>query len=55
MELYLHKLKIGETSTTFVNRKRGESSVNVNLIYKSFIGLIKIFLKKKNYFNFRDR
>ena len=55
MELHLHKLKIGETSTTFVNRKRGESSVNVNLIYKSFIGLIKIYLKKKNYFNFRDR
>ena len=55
MELHLHKLKIGETSTTFVNRKRGESSINVNLIYKSFIGLIKIYLKKKNYFNFRDR
>ena len=48
MELYLNKLKIGETSTIFVNRKRGESSVNMSLIYKSFIGLIKIYLKKKN-------
>jgi dolichol-phosphate mannosyltransferase len=47
MELYLHKLNIGETHTIFVNRKRGESSVNINLIYKSFIGLIKIYLKKK--------
>jgi dolichol-phosphate mannosyltransferase len=47
MELWLNKLKIGETSTIFINRNRGESSVNLNLIYKSFIGLIKIYLKKK--------
>ena len=47
MELYLHKCKINETSTIFVNRKRGESSVNISLIYKSFIGLMKIYFKKK--------
>ena len=54
MELYLMKLNIGETSTIFVNRKRGESSVNLNLIYKSFMGLIKIYLKKKYYSNHRN-
>ena len=54
MELYLNKLNIGETSTIFVNRKRGESSVNMSLIYKSFIGLIKIYLKKKYYSNHRN-
>ena len=51
MELYLNKLNIGETSTIFVNRKRGESSVNMSLIYKSFIGLIKIYFKKKKYYS----
>jgi dolichol-phosphate mannosyltransferase len=56
MELHLNKLNIDETSTIFVNRKRGESSVNMNLIYKSFIGLIKIYLKKRNYYsNYRDK
>lgn len=52
MVLYFHKLNIAETSTIFVNRKRGESSVNINLIYKSFIGLIKLYLNKKNYYKF---
>jgi len=56
MELHLNELNIDETSTIFVNRKRGESSVNMNLIYKSFIGLIKIYLKKRNYYsNYRDK
>jgi dolichol-phosphate mannosyltransferase len=51
MALHLNKLNIDETSTIFVNRKRGESSVNMNLIYKSFIGLINIYLKKRNYYS----
>jgi len=46
MELWLNKLNIGETCTTFINRNRGESSVNLHLIYRSFVGLIKIYLKK---------
>ena len=48
VELYFNNFKIGETKSTFVNRIRGESSVNFNEIYKSLIGLFKIYkLKKK--------
>ena len=35
--------QIKETSSKFVNRSRGESSVNLNEIVNSFIGLIKIY------------
>jgi len=49
--LNINKFKIHEVSTVFVNRKRGESSVNLRLILQSFIGLIKLFLIKKNYKN----
>ena len=44
--LYLKKFKIDETPTIFINRKRGESSVNLRLIFSSFIGLIRIYVKK---------
>ena len=40
-------LKIGEVPTIFINRKRGESSVNLSLIVQSLIGLIKLYLIKK--------
>ena len=43
------KLKINEIKTIFVNRVRGESSVNFKLILNSFVGLIKLYLIKKNY------
>ena len=49
--LNINKLKIHEVSTVFINRKRGESSVNLKLIFQSFFGLIKLFLIKKNYIN----
>ena len=40
--------KIEELSTTFVNRTRGESSVNLRLIIQSLLGLIKLtFIKHK--------
>ncbi len=42
-------LKINEIKTIFVNRVRGESSVNFKLILNSFVGLIKLYLIKKNY------
>ena len=42
-------LKINEIKTVFVNRVRGESSVNFKLILNSFVGLIKLYLIKKNY------
>ena len=38
--------KIEEVPSIFVNRKRGESSVNLNLILASFVGLLKLFLIK---------
>ena len=48
VELYYNNFQIIETSSKFVNRSRGESSVNLNEIVNSFIGLIKIYkLKKK--------
>ena len=47
VELYYNNFKINETSSKFVNRTRGESSVNLNEIIKSLIGLIKIY-KLKN-------
>ena len=42
-------LKINEIKTIFVNRVRGESSVNFKLILNSLTGLIKLYLIKKNY------
>ena len=43
--------KIGETHSTFINRKRGESSVNLGLLLNSFWGLIKLFLIKINIYS----
>jgi dolichol-phosphate mannosyltransferase len=45
-KIYSHNLKISELPTVFVNRKRGESSLNFSLILFSFIGLIKLFFIK---------
>lgn len=43
---------IGETPTIFLNRKRGESSVNTKLIIESLIGLIKLYFIKKRIIKF---
>jgi dolichol-phosphate mannosyltransferase len=43
----LKKFKINETKTIFINRVRGQSSVNFKLIFQSIIGLFKLFLIKK--------
>ncbi len=45
--LHLNKFKINEIHSKFVNRVRGESSVDFKLILQSFVGLIKIYLKKR--------
>ena len=45
--LHLNNFKINEIHSKFVNRVRGESSINFKLILDSFIGLIKIYLKKR--------
>ena len=47
VELYLNNFKIDEIHSKFVNRVRGESSVSFKLILESFIGLIKIYFKKR--------
>ena len=47
--LYLNNYRIFETSTTFVNRIRGESSVNLELIFTSLIGLFKLFFYKRKF------
>lgn len=49
--LDINKFRIDEVSTIFINRVRGESSVNLKLVIQSFLGLIKLFFIKKNYKN----
>tara|TARA_A100000164_G_C21855205_1_gene747158 strand:+ start:409 stop:1146 length:738 start_codon:yes stop_codon:yes gene_type:complete len=46
MIINLKKYKISETETIFINRIRGESSVNLKLIFQSIVGLFKIYLIK---------
>jgi dolichol-phosphate mannosyltransferase len=50
-ELNYANFKIKDTKTTFINREKGSSSVNIKLIYQSLIGIFKIYLNinsKKN-------
>ena len=47
LEIYRNNYKIDEIHSIFVNRQRGESSVNLSLILQSFFGLIKLYLKKR--------
>ena len=47
VELYFNNYQVKEVSSVFRNRIRGESSVNLSLIWESFIGLFKIYKKKK--------
>ena len=42
----MNNFKINEVPTVFINRKRGESSVNLKLILESFFGLLHLFLIK---------
>ena len=44
--LFNKNYKISEIQTIFRNRIRGESSVNLNLVFESFFGLIKLFILK---------
>ncbi len=48
LQLKMNNFKISETSSIFINRKRGESSVNIKLIFQSLLGLAKLFLIKIN-------
>ena len=44
--LFNKNYKISEIQTIFRNRIRGVSSVNLNLVFESFLGLIKLFILK---------
>lgn len=46
LSIYKARLNIKEIESIFVNRVRGESSVNFSLIVKSFLGLIKLWYLK---------
>ena len=46
--LWKSGFKISEIKTIFRNRTRGESSVNLSLIFQSLIGLFKLYLIKKS-------
>ncbi len=51
LQLKLHNLKISDTPSIFINRKRGESSVNFKLILQSLFGLLKLYLIKIKFYN----
>ena len=46
--MHSNNFKIDELNTIFANRKRGESSVGLKLIFSSLLGLIKLYYLKKN-------
>ena len=48
LTIKLKKYKIDEMPSIFVNRKRGESSVNLKLIIQSLFGIIKLYFIKIN-------
>ena len=47
-ELNHANFKINDIRTTFTNREKGSSSVNIKLIYQSFIGIFKIYKNIKS-------
>jgi dolichol-phosphate mannosyltransferase len=49
MVINVNNLRINETHSIFINRVRGESSVNIKLIFQSLMGLLKLFVIKKKY------
>lgn len=50
LELYYNKFIICEINTIFRNRKRGDSNVDLRLLFNSFLGLFKLFvIKLKKY------
>lgn len=45
--LHNNNFKIADIKSKFVNRVRGNSSINLKLINESFVGLLKLFFNKK--------
>jgi len=48
-ELHFNNFKIRDTKTTFIDREKGSSSVDLKLIYESLIGIFKIYFKYRNF------
>jgi len=51
VELYINNLKIQEIESIFIDRKRGESSVNLKLILACLFGLIKLYFNNRKEIN----
>ena len=51
VEVFTNNLEIDEIESVFVDRKRGESSVNLKLILNSFLGLLKLYINKRSKIN----
>tara|TARA_B100000963_G_scaffold214158_1_gene186792 strand:+ start:1429 stop:2139 length:711 start_codon:yes stop_codon:yes gene_type:complete len=49
LQLKMNNLRISDTPSIFVNRKRGESSVSFKLIIQSLFGLIKLYFIKNKF------
>ena len=49
LRIFQMKYKIAETNTIFVDRKRGESSVSLSLIFNSLLGLFKLYINKNQF------
>ena len=47
VELYINNFRISDIKTKFVNREKGESSVNLKLVLESLFGLIKLYINKR--------
>ena len=51
VELYIDNLRIGEIKTTFTNREKGESTMNLKLVLDSFLGLLKLYINRRKEIN----
>ena len=51
VELYINNFKISEIKSTFIDRKRGESSISLKLILVSLFGIIKLYFNNRKQIN----
>ena len=51
VEIYINNFKIREIKSTFVDRKRGESSISLKLMFVSFFELIKLYFNNRKEIN----
>ena len=51
VEIYINNFKIREIKSTFVDRKRGESSISLKLMFVSFFELIKLYFNNRKKIN----